>query len=216
VTAERLGKAGHDKEPQMTAATGVVDSRDDDAAIIKRSWHEPDQFKAIYDRHFPQIYRYVAGRLGRDVADDVAAETFLTAFRKRDRFDPERGAVRPWLFGIATNLVGQYRRSETRRYAALSRLSGDTVGGEHEERVAARVTAEGVRPRLAQAIAALPEGDRDVLLLIALGGLGYEEVAQALEIPGGTVGSRLARARRKLREALGGSDPTSTKDENDG
>ncbi|MCO5993608.1 RNA polymerase sigma factor [Actinoallomurus rhizosphaericola] len=197
----------------MTAAHGVAASQDEDAAVIGRSWHEPDQFKVIYDRYFPQIYRYVAGRLGRDVADDVAAETFLTAFRKRDRFDPERGAVRPWLFGIATNLVGQYRRDESRRYAALARLGGETAGGEHEERVAARVTAEGVRPSLARALAALPEGDRDVLLLVALGGLGYEEAAQALEIPGGTVGSRLSRARKKLREALGGTDPTSTEEE---
>ncbi|MEV5710756.1 RNA polymerase sigma factor [Actinoallomurus sp. NPDC052274] len=199
----------------MTAAAGVVDSHDD-AVVIKRSWHEPDQFRVIYDRYFPQIYRYVAGRLGRDVADDVAAETFLTAFRKRDRFDPERGAVRPWLFGIATNLVGQYRRDESRRYTALARLGGDQAGGEHEERVASRVTAEGVRPQLARALVALPEGDRDVLLLVALGGLAYEEVAQALEIPGGTVGSRLNRARTKLREALGGTDPTSTEEESHG
>lgn len=177
---------------------------------------DPESFTDVYDRYHRVIYGYVARRLGVELAEDLAAETFVVAFSQRHRFDPARGGLQPWLFGIATNLVGQYRRSETRRYAALSRLSGDTVGGEHEERVAARVTAEGVRPRLAQAIAALPEGDRDVLLLIALGGLGYEEVAQALEIPGGTVGSRLARARRKLREALGGSDPTSTKDENDG
>ncbi|GAA0326851.1 RNA polymerase sigma factor [Actinoallomurus spadix] len=200
----------------MTAPPGVVDARDEDATVVRRSWHEPDLFTVIYDRYFPQIYRYVAGRLGRDVADDVAAEVFLTAFRKRDRFDPERGAVRPWLFGIANNLVGQYRRDESRRYAALARLGGDQVGGEHEERVTARVTAEGMRPRLAEALAALPEGDRDVLLLVALGGLGYQEAAQALEIPGGTVGSRLSRARKKLRKALGGTDPMSAKEDSHG
>ncbi|GAB3966963.1 RNA polymerase sigma factor [Actinoallomurus acanthiterrae] len=200
----------------MTAPPGVVHSNGDDAAVIERSWHEPDRFRVIYDRYFPEIYRYVAGRLGRDVADDVAAETFLAAFRKRDRFDPARGAVRPWLFGIATNLVGQYRRDESRRYAALARMGGDLPNGGHEDRVAARVTAEGMRPRLAGALAALPEGDRDALLLVALGGLGYEEVAEALEIPSGTVGSRLSRVRKKLREALGGTDPTSSEEESHG
>jgi DNA-directed RNA polymerase specialized sigma24 family protein len=55
-------------------------------------------------RHFASVYRYVAGRLGPDVADDLAAETFLAAFRRRVTLDPTRGAVRPWLYGIATNL----------------------------------------------------------------------------------------------------------------
>lgn len=192
----------------MTAPPDVVAPSDDDATVIERSWHEPDRFAEIYDRYFAEIYRYVAARLGRDVADDIAAETFYAAFRKRDRFDPARGAVRPWLYGIATNLVGQHRRDESRRYAALSRAGADRPAGGHEDMVAARVTAEGIRPQLAGALAALPDGDRDVLLLVALGGFGYAEIAQALEIPGGTVGSRMNRARKKLREALGGTDPT--------
>ena len=64
-----------------------------------------DEFAALYDQHFPDIYRYVAGRLGRDVADDIAADTFVVALRRRGSFDAARGGVRPWLFGIATNLV---------------------------------------------------------------------------------------------------------------
>lgn len=208
MTAEHLGKATDDKKPPMTAPPGVVPSGVDDAAVIQRSRNEPDQFAVIYDRYFPEIYRYVAGRLGRDVADDIAAETFVTAFRKRDRFDPARGAVRPWLYGIATNLVGRHRRDESRRYTALSRLGADPESGGHEDLVADRVTAERLRARLAQALGSLAVADLDTLLLVAFGGLSYDEVGQALKIPGGTVGSRLARARRKLREALGGSDPT--------
>jgi len=196
----------------MTAPPGVVATKEDDVSVIARSWHEPDRFAVIYDRYFAEIYRYVAARLGRDVADDIAAETFYAAFRKRDRFDPARGAVRPWLYGIATNLVGQHRRDESRRYAALARVGADRPAGGHENSVAARVTAEGIRPQLAGALAALPDGDRDVLLLVALGGFGYAEIAQALEIPGGTVGSRMNRARKKLREALGGTDPTRTQE----
>ncbi|MEV4252563.1 RNA polymerase sigma factor [Spirillospora sp. NPDC049652] len=207
----------------MTAASGAVRAvrtrdtgdGDDDATVIGRSLDDPDRFAAIYDRHFHCVYRYVAARLGRDAADDIAAETFVTAFRKRGGFDPARGEVRPWLFGIATNLVGLHRRAEKRRYDALARAhaaSSPLDEDAPEDRVAARVTAEGVRPRLAEALAALPEGDRDVLLLVSVAGLGYEEVGQALGIPGGTVGSRLSRARRRLREALGGDDPTRATD----
>ncbi|RFU42228.1 RNA polymerase sigma factor [Actinomadura logoneensis] len=203
----------------MTAPSGTVragrtdaaDDTEDDAAVISGSLADPDRFAAIYDRHFADIYRYVAARLGRDTADDLAAETFVTAFRKRDGFDPARGGVRPWLFGIATNLVALHRRAERRRYDALARAhAASSLPDEDapDERIAARVTAEGARPRLADALAALPEGDRDALLLVSVAGLGYDEVGQALGIPAGTVGSRLSRARRKLREALGGDDPT--------
>ncbi|MFF5259893.1 RNA polymerase sigma factor [Actinomadura viridis] len=197
----------------MTAPPDVVS---DDATVIERSRHEPDRFAVIYDRYFTEIYRYVAARLGRDAADDIAAETFYAAFRKRDRFDPVRGAVRPWLYGIATNLVGQHRRDESRRFTAFTRAAAHPRPDGHEARVAAKVAAEGVRPQLAGALAALPEGDRDVLLLVAVGGLAYDEVAEALEIPKGTVGSRMNRARRKLREALGGTDPTRTEEESHG
>ncbi|MGH3375429.1 MAG: RNA polymerase sigma factor [Actinoallomurus sp.] len=162
-----------------------------------------DEFTALYDQHFRDIYRYIAGRLGRDVADDIAADTFLIALRRRHTFDAERGAVRPWLFGIATKLVAQHRRQETRRYRALGRVGREEVTDSHETRVVNWVTAEGLQPRLAKAIAALSAAERDVLLLSALSELSHEEIAQALGIPYGTVGSRLSRARRKVRATLG-------------
>src|ERR671915_2470160 len=96
----------HEQESRMTMASGAVDGRLDDTMVLARSGSDPDHFAGIYDRYFGEVYRYVAGRLGRDVADDLAAETFLVAFRKRHRFDPARGSVRPWLYGIATTLVG--------------------------------------------------------------------------------------------------------------
>ncbi|WP_329249778.1 RNA polymerase sigma factor [Actinoallomurus sp. NBC_01490] len=159
-------------------------------------------FADLYDQHFHEIYRYIAGRLGRDVADDIAADTFVVALRKRDTFDASRGGVRPWLFGIATRLVAEHRRKEIRRYRALGRLRPDEVTESHEGQVVDWVAAESLRPRLARAIAALSRGDRDVLLLGALGDLSHEEIAQALGIPYGTVGSRLSRARKKVRSAL--------------
>ena len=179
------------------------------------SMDQPEVFGELYTRHFAAVYRYVAGRLGPDAADDLAAETFLAAFRRRHRFDPARGAVRPWLFGIATNLVAQHHRAESRWYAALARAGADpliapSASAGDEDRIADRVAAFQARPALAAVLARLPDRDRDVLLLVAVGGLSYAEVAFALGIPEGTVGSRLNRARRKIIAALGGaSEPAS-------
>jgi RNA polymerase sigma factor (sigma-70 family) len=185
-------------------------SEADATAVVARSVCDPDQFAVIYDSYFGEVYRYVAGRLGRDIAEDLAAETFLIAFRKRDRFDPALGHVRPWLYGIATTLVGQHRREETRRYRALARAGRrmlDSVES-HDDRVADAVTAGQLGRQLAAALADLGHGDRDVLLLVAISELSHQEVAVTLDIPYGTVGSRLNRARRTLREALGVVDPT--------
>ncbi|HEX4726093.1 MAG TPA: RNA polymerase sigma factor, partial [Pseudonocardiaceae bacterium] len=122
---------------------------------------------------------------------------------QRDRFDHERGELRPWLFGIATNLVSGHRRKEARHYRALARAEPAHSADSHENRVVASVTAQAMLPRLATALSALSQGERDVLLLVALGQLGYEEVATALGISSGTVGSRLSRARSKLNTILG-------------
>jgi RNA polymerase sigma-70 factor (ECF subfamily) len=204
-----LEEITHEQESRMTSTAGAVDDRLDDAAVVARSVRDPDEFAAIYDRYFGGVYRYVAGRLGRGVADDLAAETFLVAFRKRDRFDPARGRVRPWLYGIATILVGQHRRQETRRYRALARAGGRTLDSieSHADQVADAVTAERLARGLAAGLANLGHGDRDVLLLVAISELSHQEVALALDIPYGTVGSRLNRARKQLRERLGVLDP---------
>ncbi|NKZ06884.1 RNA polymerase sigma factor [Actinomadura latina] len=178
-----------------------------DAEAIVRSRDEPAAFAEIFHRHFAAIHGYVARRLGADAADDIAAEVFLAAFRKRGRFDPARGSVRPWLYGIATRLIGTHRRAEGRRYRALARTPADRFEDGPEDLVAARVTAGGAGVELADALARLPRGDRDVLLLVALADLSYEEVGQALGLKTGTVGSRLNRARRRLRESLGGTNP---------
>ena len=179
------------------------------------SRHDPEQFGAIFDAYFAEIHRYVVSRLGPDPAEDVVAETFLTAFRKRTHYDAGRAGVRTWLYGIATNLIGKHRRSEVRALRALARRSPEARVEAHDDRVAAQVSAERLRPDLAAAIAELSPGDRDVLLLVALAGLGHDEIAAALEIPYGTVGSRLNRARRKVRAALGGTNPMLDSEEND-
>jgi RNA polymerase sigma-70 factor (ECF subfamily) len=173
-----------------------------DEALLARSGLDADAFTAIYDRYFPVIHRYIAGRLGSQAADDLAAESFLVAFRKRGRFDPARGTVRPWLFGIATNLIAQHHREEARRYLAMARTGPESVAESHESRVVTAVSSGGLQPELASALASLSQRERDVLLLVAFGELSHEEIARALAIPNGTVRSRLNRARKKLRPAL--------------
>ncbi|MGK5741247.1 RNA polymerase sigma factor [Micromonospora sp. URMC 103] len=186
---------------------------EDDATVIGKSAQEPEEFAAIFDRHASHIHRYLARRLGREAADDLVAETFLTAFRKRRQYDPRRRDARPWLYGIATNLVGQHRRDELREYRLRQVLVAERDEASPADQVAADVTAQALHRLLTEALAALSPGDRDVLLLIAWEGLTYEEVATALGIPVGTVRSRLNRARRKVRETLGETDPSTTIEE---
>lgn len=186
---------------RATRRVTVFEARGD-AAVIERSRSSPEEFGAIYDAYVVEIHNYVERRLGRDTADDLAAETFLVAFRQRGRYDLSRDNARPWLYGIATNLMKRHRRQETAYYRALLRSAQAPTADPHEDRVASRVSAQHLRPELMQALAGLSAGDRDVVLLAAFADLGRDEIAQALGIPAGTVGSRLHRARRKLRAAL--------------
>jgi RNA polymerase sigma factor (sigma-70 family) len=178
-----------------------------DAAVIEQSWAEPERFEAIFRRYFGQIHRYLAARVGSRIADDLAAEVFTIAFAQRQRYDLARGCARPWLYGIATNLVGTYRRQEQRRYRALARAHTQGMAPSDEDLIAERVSAAAAGPALAAALAGLSNGERDVLLLVAVAGLDNQEVALSLGIPHGTVRSRLSRARTRLREALGGTNP---------
>lgn len=191
--------------PRGAPAPPAPSPSETDAAVIRSSWQEPERFAAIFDAYFADVHRYVERRLGRDAADDLAAETFLVAFRQRKAYDVGRPHARPWLYGIATNLVGRHRRREVARYRALARsAAGAEVDAGHttEDDVADRVSALAAQPALVRALAGLAAADRDVVLLLAVAQLGHDEVAEALGIPLGTVRSRLHRARRKLRSAL--------------
>lgn len=198
-----MSQTGHDR---------VGMEADDDAAVIEHSARDPERFGVIFDRHAPYIHRYLARRLGVEVAEDLLAETFLVAFRKRDRYDLDQRNARPWLYGIATNLIGQYRRDEVRQFRLRRAVLADSDEACHDDHVVAVVTAQAARQTLIAALAELSPRDRDVLLLIAWEELTYDEVAAALGIPVGTVRSRLNRARRRARKALSGSDPTTFKE----
>lgn len=168
----------------------------------------PERFGILFERYFTQLYGYCARRVGPVQAEDVVAETFLTAFERRRRFDPRAASARPWLFGIAVNVLRVHRRAEVRGWRALAATGADPLDGVRRladgiaDRVSERVDAAQATRALAGALAAMPQGQRNVLLLVAWGGLDYAEVAAALRLPIGTVRSRLHRARERLRRVL--------------
>jgi RNA polymerase sigma-70 factor, ECF subfamily len=188
----------------------------DDAGLIVESCRVPERFGAVFDRHATAIHGYIARRLGRDAADDLVAETFLVAFRQRAGYDPDRSSARPWLYGIATRLISRRRREEMRFFRAIARTGIDPAADPVAEPVAdagaRRADAQTLHRRLAGALALLSAADRDALLLVA-DGLSYAEAAQALGVPPGTLSSRLARARRRVREELGGANPADERQE---
>jgi RNA polymerase sigma-70 factor (ECF subfamily) len=192
---------GQGQRPDARASPGVGDG-EDDAAVIRRSRDEPEHFAVLFRRYAPEVQRYVRRRIGADAADDVVAETFLAAFRQRDGYELERENARPWLYGIATHLIGRYRRSEIQQYRALAHTGRDPVTEPFTDRIDAAVSAEGTRKQLASALARLPAAHRDTLLLVVWGDLSYTEAATALGVPTGTVRSRMNRARNRLRRSL--------------
>jgi RNA polymerase sigma factor (sigma-70 family) len=179
----------------------------DDAAVIRQSQREAEQFALLFHRHAESISRYVTRRLGAQFAEDIVADTFLTAFRLRARYDLDRCDARPWLYGIAGNLIRRHNRDEIRMLRALARTGADPVAESFADLVDSRLAASASSRGLAGAIAGLSAGQRDVLLLVAWADLTYDQAAQALGVPEGTVRSRMNRARTRLRAALADTDP---------
>jgi RNA polymerase sigma factor (sigma-70 family) len=172
-----------------------------DGAVFARSVAEPQLFTIIFERYYRSVYGYLSRRVGSAVADDLAAETFTRAFERRGSYDTTAERALPWLLGIAINLLAHHRRSEARQLRALAATrapASEAFGDAATEKIDAGAT----RARLAAALEQLDEYDREALLLYAWAELKYEEVADALGIPVGTVRSRLHRSRRKLRQAL--------------
>ncbi|MCW2926526.1 MAG: hypothetical protein JWM86_494 [Thermoleophilia bacterium] len=156
----------------------------------------------LVQRHHRVLFGYLARRVGRDLAEDVTSETFTRAFAQRSRFDQSRDDARPWLFGIATNLLRNNARSEVRQLRAYSRHGVQDRTSDDDAAVNSRIDAEAQSPALAAALASLKQGDREALQLFAWNDMSYEEIAESLEIPVGTVRSRLNRARRIVQEHL--------------
>jgi RNA polymerase sigma factor (sigma-70 family) len=179
------------------------ETRTDDSEVIAASLVEPARFAELFDRHYPAILRYLRRRVGHQLADDLAADTFVLAFAQRHRYRPDHPDAAAWLYGIAGNLLRQHARAERRRLRAYARVVLDPDGPDAGDGVAERVDAAAAGRRAALAVADLPAEQREVLLLVAWTDLDYAGIAHALGVPAGTVRSRLHRARQRLRRQLG-------------
>jgi RNA polymerase sigma factor (sigma-70 family) len=169
-----------------------------DGDLISLSLVKKEAFIEVFERHYDPIRRYLQRRAGLETGEELAAETFEIAFSRRDSFDPGYPSARPWLFGIATNILRHHVRHERARQAAYARFPRPRAF-EPDQRLEGRVAAISLDEPLRDALASIRVQDRDVLWLYAVADLSYEEVGLALAIPVGTVRSRLNRARSRIR-----------------
>jgi RNA polymerase sigma factor (sigma-70 family) len=172
-----------------------------DSEVISESVAAPDRFRLVWERHFDAVFRFAARRMGRSTARDVTAEVFTRAFERQAAYRPLRETCLPWLYGIARNVISEELRKSGREsglYVAAGRWSEASF----EEDAENRVVASSVTRELEEAFARLSEHDRETLLLFSLEGLTYPEIADVLDVPVGTVASRISRARRVIREHI--------------
>jgi RNA polymerase sigma factor (sigma-70 family) len=175
-----------------------------DSKVVRASIEDPQCFETVFDRHHRVIWRYLARVGGRDSADDLAGEVFTIAFAKRDCYDPERGSVRSWLYGIASNLLKTQWRSESRQALALKRTASQVPDTSSSmDVVNDRMVAQGELGDVLKAFWDLSVSDREIITLFVWEQLTYVEIAAVLGVELGTVRSRLARARARLRELAG-------------
>lgn len=172
-----------------------------DAELIAESLGSAERFGEVFDRHAPTVYRYLARRVGPSRAADALGDVFLAAFESRGRYDRARDSALPWLYGIATNVLRKLFRDHAAELRALAALGSAPPSEDPSQRVVTAVDAAASFRELADVLTAMPAGERDALLLLAWEQLSYAEIASALEIPVGTVRSRLNRARHRLRVA---------------
>jgi RNA polymerase sigma-70 factor (ECF subfamily) len=162
---------------------------------------QAEAFGLLYERHARAIYNYLFRRCGDwSVAEDLTSVVFLEAFRRRREARIAEGKVLPWLYGVATNVVRNQRRSLRRHSDALKRLPQPDPELGVVGLAADRIDAERQMRRVLAALQQLPESDKDVLSLCLWSELSYEDAAAALGIPVGTLRSRLSRARARLAE----------------
>jgi len=180
-----------------------------DAELIRRSLDNPEVFRDVFKRHFGAVRRYTQRVVGLDAGEELAAETFLVAFERRNTFDLNVNSARPWLFGIAHNMIRHHLRAQKRRYESLKRGSVDIEPSDAIDEDA--LTAAWAIPYLVDAFRTMQTQDRECFLLVALGDLTYQETASVLGIPSGTVRSKIHRIRAKIRELL--PDPREISDD---
>jgi RNA polymerase sigma factor (sigma-70 family) len=178
-----------------------VRSRDVNEAVAERMpvgvETDTETFTALYERTFPRVYAYVASLLrDRSAAEDVTAQAFERAYRKRGSYRARRGSLEGWLFGIARNAALDELRRRGRR-ATLETDPADSAAPTAEDHAELALRREAVR----EAMTALDGHERDLLSLKFSGGLSNAEIARVLGVSETNAGTRLHRALTKLRKA---------------
>jgi RNA polymerase sigma-70 factor, ECF subfamily len=197
-----LWRAGRDANADVPSREYMVKMRRPGPLGRRRGAYEGgvDEFVRLFWRHGPAVHSYLSRRAGHQQADDLLEEVWVRAFRSRDRYD-DRLAALAWLYGIARNVLLGHFRSQPSIAAADT---GRRYPGEPDpwDAVDDRLDARRTVSILTEALAALSDEDREVLLLVAWEQLTSAEVAVVLDIPQGTARSRLHRARVQLRGYL--------------
>lgn len=161
---------------------------------------DPEAFGLLYERHARAIYNYCFRMTGSwSSAEDLLSIVFLEAWRRR-RKELAEGLVLPWLYGIAVNVVRNHRRSERRFSLAVRRLPQEAPEPDFSESSEERLDDERQMREALALVEKLPRREREILVLCSWMGLSYEDAARALDVPVGTVRSRLSRGRARLRE----------------
>ena len=176
---------------------------DGDEAGLVAGLHldDPDALAELFDRHADRIYNHCFRATGDWAeAEDAVSAVFLEVWRHRHGVQLHDGSALPWLYGVATNVCRNLTRSRRRRTRALAALPPPAFEPDHAERVTDRLGSTALMREVLTAIQSLPERDREVLALVAWAGLTYEQAAAALDVPVGTVRSRLSRARARLTQ----------------
>jgi RNA polymerase sigma factor (sigma-70 family) len=166
-----------------------------DAELIQSSLVDASAFAGIFDRHFRAIFRFMRGRVGSQLAEDLASETFVVAFGRRSTYDLSREDALPWLYGIAVNLLRDYRRAEERRLRAYTRVPADFGSASDDP-------GDRLDSSVSSVLLELSHEERNLILLLSWADLTYEQLADALDLPVGTIRSRVSRVRSKLRDRL--------------
>jgi RNA polymerase sigma factor (sigma-70 family) len=168
---------------------------------------DPDALAQLFDRYADRIYNHCFRATGNWAeAEDATSTVFLEVWRHRHRVQAHEGSALPWLYGVATNVCRNLTRSRRRRWRALAALPDPAVEPDHAERVTERIGSTERMQAVLAVIDDLPAHEREVLGLVAWSGLTYEQAAAALDVPVGTVRSRLSRARARLNDLTQG-DP---------
>ncbi|MFI1865605.1 RNA polymerase sigma factor [Streptomyces jumonjinensis] len=161
---------------------------------------DPAAFRELFAAHAPLVYRHAVRTTGDwAAAEDVVSLTFLEAWRLRRKLRDEGDSPRPWLMGIAVNVLRNTTRAGRRHQAALRRIPARETVPDFADELVGRLSDAAQLAAAQRALKRLRRGDREVFTLCVWSGLGYAEAAEALGVPVGTVRSRLSRARKRLR-----------------